>query len=132
MRNWMAKGNIERSNHERSGTGLSMHRVAHPGSHRLMRGLACWLALQTALAAPLASAAEVVAAATGGASASGAVQSAAGSVQSKPAAPVATGVGTASAPGPAVPYDPNALAQPQLATPTPALAASSVKALGVK
>ncbi|WP_168791160.1 cellulose biosynthesis cyclic di-GMP-binding regulatory protein BcsB [Paraburkholderia aromaticivorans] len=132
MRNWMAKGNIERSNHERSGTGLSMHRVARPGSQRLMRGLACWLALQTALAAPLASAAEVVVAATGGASAADAVQSAAGSVQSKPAAPVATGVGTASAPGPAVPYDPNALAQPQLATPTPALAASSVKALGVK
>lgn len=137
MRNRMAKGNIERSNHERSGTGLNLHRVARPGSQRLMRGLACWLALQTALAAPLATAAEVVAASVA-ANGTDAAQNAAGSVQSKPLAPnvlnvtTATGAGTASAPGPAVPYDPNALAQPQLATPTPALAASSVKALGVK
>ncbi|OAJ62530.1 cellulose synthase regulator BcsB [Paraburkholderia ginsengiterrae] len=128
----MAKGNSERTNHthrERSGSGLTTYRGRRPRSQRLMRGIACWLALQTALAAPLATAAEAVAAATGGASAARALQ---GAPQGAPAAPVATGVGSVPAPSPAVPYDPNTLAQPQLATPTPALAASSVKALGIK
>jgi hypothetical protein len=116
MGNRMAKDKIERSNHERGRTGL--HRlvtrnVGRSGSRRLMRGLACWLALQTALAAPLASAAEVVAAA--GAS----------------AAPAA-GVGSVPAPSPAMLFDPNAIQQPQLATPTPALTAATVKALGVR
>jgi hypothetical protein len=116
MGNRMAKDKIERSNHERGRTGL--HRlvtrnVGRSGSRRLMRGLACWLALQTALAAPLASAAEVVAAA--GAS----------------AAPAA-GVGSVPAPSPAVLFDPNGIQQPQLATPTPALTAATVKALGVR
>ncbi|HEV3424817.1 MAG TPA: cellulose biosynthesis cyclic di-GMP-binding regulatory protein BcsB [Paraburkholderia sp.] len=87
-------------------------------SHRLVRGLACWLALQTALAAPLAAAADLVA------SSPGAV--------SLPGTPVATGVGSVPAPSAAVPLDPNAIIQPALATPTPALAASSVKALGVR
>jgi hypothetical protein len=44
----------------------------------------------------------------------------------------ATGVGNVPAPSAAVPFDPNAIVQPALATPTPALAASSVKALGIK
>jgi hypothetical protein len=87
-------------------------------SHRLVRGLACWLALQTALAAPLAAAADLVA------SSPGAV--------SLPGTPVATGVGSVPAPSAAVPLDPNAIIQPALATPTPALAAPSVKALGVR
>lgn len=132
MGNRMAKGNRESTHHihrDRSGTGLTTQRVGRPRSQRLMRGLACWLALQTALAAPLATAAEAVAAATGGASAARALQ---GAPQGAPAAPVATGVGSVPAPSPAVPYDPNTLVQPQLATPTPALAASSVKALGIK
>ncbi|MBN3807319.1 cellulose biosynthesis cyclic di-GMP-binding regulatory protein BcsB, partial [Paraburkholderia sp. Ac-20336] len=46
--------------------------------------------------------------------------------------PVATGVGNVPAPGSAVPFDPNALAQAPLATPTPALTAASVKALGMR
>ncbi|NKJ50143.1 hypothetical protein CIC12_26125, partial [Burkholderia sp. SG-MS1] len=65
MGNRMAKDKIERSDHERGRTGLhtlAARRVGRSGSGRLMRGLACWLALQTALAAPLASAAEMVAA----------------------------------------------------------------------
>jgi hypothetical protein len=127
MGNRMAKDNIERSNHERGRTGLQTlqtHRVGRTGSQRLMRGLACWLALQTALTAPLASAAEVVAAAVGGANAAPAA--------TQQAAQVATSTGGVPAPGPAVPLDPNAIPQPQLATPTPALGASSVKALRIK
>jgi hypothetical protein len=130
MGNRMAKSNVERSNHERSGMEPETHLFRRPRSQRLMRGVACWLALQTALAAPLASAAEVAAAAMSGASASQAGQAAA--AQGAPAARVATGVGSVPAPSAAVPYDPNTIAQAQLATPTPALAASSVKALGIR
>src|SRR5579872_2695798 len=127
MGNRMAKGHVERSNHERNGMETEARLLGRPRSKRLMRGLACWLALQTALTAPLASAAEVAAAAMSGASASQAAPAA-----GAPAARVATGVGSVPAPSAAVLYDPNALAQAQLATPTPALAASSVKALGIK
>jgi hypothetical protein len=88
-------------------------------SSRLVRGLALWLAFQTAFAVPLASAAELVAGAPHGATA-------------PPGTPDATGVGNVPAPSAAVPLDPNAITQPALATPTPALAASSVKALGIK
>ncbi|NMM01354.1 cellulose biosynthesis cyclic di-GMP-binding regulatory protein BcsB [Paraburkholderia sp. RP-4-7] len=130
MGNRMAKSNVERSNHERSGMEPETRLFRRPRSQRLMRGVACWLALQTALAAPLASAAEVAAAAMSGASASQAGQAAA--AQGAPAARVATGVGSVPAPSAAVPYDPNTIAQAQLATPTPALAPSSVKALGIR
>jgi hypothetical protein len=130
MGNRMAKSNVERSNHERNGMEPETRLFRRPRSRRLMRGVACWLALQTALAAPLASAAEVAAAAMSGASASQAGQAAA--PQGAPAARVATGVGSVPAPSAAVPYDPNTIAQAQLATPTPALAASSVKALGIR
>ncbi|RKT21316.1 cellulose synthase subunit [Paraburkholderia sp. RAU2J] len=125
MGNRMAKDKIERSKHERGRTGLhtlATRRVGRSGSRRLMRGLACCLALQTALAAPLASAAEVVAAT--GASAAPATGQA--------AARAATGVGSVPAPSPAVLFDPNAIQQPQLATPTPALTAATVKALGAR
>jgi cellulose synthase operon protein B len=87
-------------------------------SRRLVRGLACWLAFQTALAAPLASAAGLVASSARATAA--------------PGTPDATGVGNVPAPSAAVPFDPNAIVQPALAAPTPALAASSVKALGIK
>jgi hypothetical protein len=142
MGNRMAKDRIERSTHERSGVGsrIETHRrlSTRRASQRLMRGLACWLALQTALAAPLASAAEVAAAAlNGGASTApatgqGATNQAATQATNQPAARVATGVGNVPAPSPAVPFDPNAIQQPQLATPTPALSASTAKTLGVR
>ncbi|MFL9885544.1 cellulose biosynthesis cyclic di-GMP-binding regulatory protein BcsB [Paraburkholderia agricolaris] len=135
MGNRMAKSNVERSHHERGGMKAQARLAGRPRSQRLMRGLACWLALQTALAAPLASAAEVIAAAVSGASAAQAGQVVAAQAQpgqGAPAARVATGVGSVPAPSPAVPYDPTAITQAQLATPTPALAASSVKALGLR
>ncbi|MGP8434890.1 cellulose biosynthesis cyclic di-GMP-binding regulatory protein BcsB [Paraburkholderia fungorum] len=135
MGNRMAKSNVERSHHERGGMKAQARPAGRPRSQRLMRGLACWLALQTALAAPLASAAEAIAAATSGASAAPAGQAVAPQSQQgqgAPAARVATGVGSVPAPSPAVPYDPAAITQAQLATPTPALAASSVKALGLR
>ncbi|NYH14421.1 hypothetical protein GGD41_001649 [Paraburkholderia bryophila] len=134
----MAKAHNERSRDERGGMEPAARRFAGPGSQRLMRGLACWLALQTALAAPLVSiagAAEAVAAATGSTQAGSTQTRATAGTQATPGTPtalVATGVGSVPAPGPAVPYDPNTLAQAALATPTPALAASSVKALGIK
>jgi hypothetical protein len=135
MGNRMAKSNVERSHHERGGMKAQARPAGRPRSQGLMRGLACWLALQTALAAPLASAAEAIAAATSGASAAQAGQVVAAQSQQgqgAPAARVATGVGSVPAPSPAVPYDPAAITQAQLATPTPALAASSVKALGIR
>lgn len=141
MRNRMAKAHNERSRDERGGTEPAARRFAGPGSQRLMRGLACWLALQTALAAPLVSvaeAAEAVAAvanpAAGSTAGSAQARATAGvqSAPSAPSAPVATGVGSVPAPSPAVPYDPNTLAQAALATPTPALTAASMKALGVR
>ncbi|KFX60425.1 cation tolerance protein CutA, partial [Burkholderia sp. K24] len=131
----MAKSNVERSHHGRGGMKAQARPAGRPRSQGLMRGLACWLALQTALAAPLASAAEAIAAATSGASAAPAGQAVAPQAQQgqgAPAARVATGVGSVPAPSPAVPYDPAAITQAQLATPTPALAASSVKALGIR
>ncbi|KAA1012910.1 cellulose biosynthesis cyclic di-GMP-binding regulatory protein BcsB [Paraburkholderia panacisoli] len=134
MGNRMAKDRIERSTHERSeaGSRLGTHRrlSGRRASQRLMRGLACWLALQTALAAPLASAAEVAAAALSGGAAPATGQGAANQPAAAPRA--ATGVGNVPAPSPAVAFDPNAIQQPQLATPTPALSAAGTKALGVR
>ncbi|QQC67255.1 cellulose biosynthesis cyclic di-GMP-binding regulatory protein BcsB [Paraburkholderia ginsengisoli] len=131
----MAKDKIERSTHERGRTrlqtlpALPARRVARTASTRLMRGLACWLALQTALAAPLAplaAAAEAAAAASSGGTSATRAATQAGAVRT------ATGVGSVPAPGPALPFDPNAIPQPQLATPTPALAPTAAKALGVR
>ncbi|MDP9647511.1 MULTISPECIES: cellulose biosynthesis cyclic di-GMP-binding regulatory protein BcsB [Paraburkholderia] len=156
MRNWMAKGSIERSNQQRyeshSDTNLQRRDAQRPRSSRLTRGVACWLALQTALAAPLASVAEAAAAASGTvgkadtANSANAADTAAPRTQaalraqatppaaaaSNMATHAATGTGNGPAPSPAVPYDPAMIAQAPLATPTPALAASAVKALGVK
>jgi cellulose synthase operon protein B len=92
--------------------------ATHLRSHRFVRALACWLALQTAFAAPMAAAAELAASSP--------------RAIAPPGTPVATGVGNVPAPGPAVPFDAAAIIQPALATPTPALAASSVKALGIR
>lgn len=155
MRNWMAKGSIERSNQQRyeshSDTNLQRRDAQRPRSSRLTRGVACWLALQTALAAPLASVAEAAVAASGTAgradttnsanaadTAAPRTQAALRAQATPPAAAAgntathATGTGNGPAPSPAVPYDPAMIAQAPLATPTPALAASAVKALGVK
>ncbi|MGF6374428.1 hypothetical protein OKW40_007244 [Paraburkholderia sp. RAU6.4a] len=126
----MATDNIERPAHGRNSIGpqsrlFACHGLRH--SRRIMRGVACWLALQTALASfvPLAEAATPAAAAAKPASDTAAP---AGAPQTQQ---VATGVGNVPAPSAAVPFDPNAIAQGQLATPTPALAAASVKALGM-
>ena len=131
----MAKQNIERSHHERNGTHPDRRFFGRPGSQRLMRGIACWLALQTALAAPLASAAEALAA-SGSVSTSSsqgaAGQTAAPGATAPAGARVATGTPGMPPPSAAVPLDHNTIEQPQLATPTPALAASSVKALGIR
>ncbi|SDR25438.1 cellulose synthase subunit [Paraburkholderia fungorum] len=127
----MAKQNIERSHHERSGTHPDTRFFGRAGSQRFMRGIACWLALQTGLAAPLASAAEALAA-SGSVSTGAAVQTAAAGAPSSAGARAATGTPGMAPPSAAVPLDPNAIEQPQLATPTPALAASSVKALGIR
>ena len=70
-------------------------------SSRLVRGLAFWLAFQTAFAAPLASAAELVA-------------SSAHATAAVPGTPDATGVGNVPAPSAAVTLDPNAITQPAL------------------
>jgi len=110
----IAQTQTQHSQSERGMTGWAMRLR----SRRLVRGLACWLAFQTAFAAPLASAAGLVASSA--------------RATAPPGTPDATGVGNVPAPSAAVPFDPNAIVQPALATPTPALAASSVKALGIK
>ncbi|CAH2788780.1 MAG: Cyclic di-GMP binding protein precursor [uncultured Paraburkholderia sp.] len=144
MRNRMAKGSTERSKHERSdvrsdtriGTDLQPRSASKPRASRLARGVACWLALQTALAAPLASVAEAAATNVGSNTANTVARSAANPVANsaaKGAADLAaTGTGNVPPPSPAVPYDAAMIAQAPLATPTPALAPSAVKALGVK
>jgi hypothetical protein len=125
----MVKANIERPVHGRGRTGSPSQWLARRGSRRVMRGLACWLALQTALAAPLASFVPLAAAAPAAPANAAKTTDAAAPAQT---AQVATGVGNVPAPGPAVPFDPNAIAQGSLATPSPALAAASVKALGIR
>jgi cellulose synthase operon protein B len=119
----MGKGIAQRQNkpshRERGTTGWATHLRAS----RLARALACWLALQGAATAGLA--------APPAAAAADAVSSAPRKV-APPGTQVATGVGNVPAPSAAVPFDPNTITQPALATPTPALAASSVKALGIE
>jgi hypothetical protein len=138
MGNRIATDPIERAHYERRDTDSHARRTARRGPPRLlMRGIACWLALQTALAAPLAAAADVAtgtvsgASATPGTSAAGTAGAAKNAAQSG-GVTTATGVGNVPPPSPAVPFDPNTIPQAQLATPTPALAASAVKALGVR
>jgi hypothetical protein len=119
MGNGMAKDHDRQDQRVHGKRGMT-GRTGRLRSRRLARALACWLALQTALAGPLASlaaAADPAASLPPGAT--------------LPGAPLAVGVGNVPAPSAAVPFDPNALAQPALAMPTPALAASSVKALGI-
>ena len=56
MGNRIAKDHIERPTHERNRTGSPSRLFARHGSRRsrrVMRGVACWLALQTALNMPL-------------------------------------------------------------------------------
>jgi hypothetical protein len=128
----MANDNIERPAHGRNSTGPRSRLLACNGSQRrrrIMRGVACWLALQTALASFVPLAAAATPAATAAAKPASDAAATAGAPQT---AQVATGVGNVPAPSPAVPFDPNAIAQGQLATPTPALAASAVKALGMR
>ncbi|CAG4903207.1 Cyclic di-GMP-binding protein [Paraburkholderia saeva] len=130
----MDKGRLD----DTQGACGTTSRATHPHSRCLVRPLALWLAFQT-LAAPLASlalatpalaASDAVvvarpASAVSIAAPTGASQSAAGNL-------VATGVGAVPAPGPAAPYNPQTIAQPALAMPAPALAASTVKALGMR
>ncbi|MCC8394627.1 cellulose biosynthesis cyclic di-GMP-binding regulatory protein BcsB [Paraburkholderia sp. MMS20-SJTR3] len=153
MGNRIANDNLERPAHGRSrteslppsGPGASAdagrgaradQRARHsrhsPYARPLMRGLACWLALQTALAAPLAAFAPLAAAApaTAAKSATGAATASGANAAQTPQS--ATGVGNVAPPGPAVQFDANAIAQGALATPTPALAASSVRTLGMR
>jgi cellulose synthase operon protein B len=84
---------------------------SRPIPRALMRSLACWLALQTALAVPLASLASAAAANT--------TMSA-----------TATGVGAVPPPGPALPFNRATIEQPQLAVPVPAFAQAASGALG--
>ncbi|WP_213761433.1 cellulose biosynthesis cyclic di-GMP-binding regulatory protein BcsB [Caballeronia sp. dw_19] len=86
---------------------------SRPIPRALMRSLACWLALQTALAVPLASLASAAAANT--------PTSATGT---------ATGVGAVPLPGPATPFNRETIEQPQLAVPVPAFAQAASGALG--
>src|SRR5471032_170750 len=88
---------------------------SRPIPRALMRSLACWLALQTALAVPLASLASAAAAS---APASGTMSA------------TATGVGAVPPPGPALPFNRATIEQPQLATPVPAFAQAASGALG--
>ncbi|CAN7367141.1 cellulose biosynthesis cyclic di-GMP-binding regulatory protein BcsB [Caballeronia sp. LjRoot34] len=85
---------------------------SRPIPRALMRSLACWLALQTALAMPLASLASAAAANT--------PTSATGT---------ATGVGAVPLPGPAMPFNRETIEQPQLAVPVPAFAQAASGAL---
>jgi cellulose synthase operon protein B len=92
---------------------------SRPIPRALMRSLACWLALQTALAVPLASLASAAAAnAPASAMASGTMST------------TATGVGAVPPPGPAIPFNRATIEQPQLAVPVPAFAQSASGALG--
>src|ERR1700710_805520 len=78
---------------------------ARPIPRALMRTLACWLALQTALAVPLAS---LASAATAGAPAGTATA---------PMSTSATGVGSVPPPSPATAFNRATIDQPQLAVP---------------
>ena len=104
------------------GTGMSKLRVEKQTGERaprfcerpLGRALAVLMALQTAFAAPIASAAAAASAASGSV---------------PPAAQQATGVGAVPAPSPAVVYNPAAIQQPVLAMPVPAFSGKPDKPL---
>src|SRR3984885_7566740 len=92
---------------------------SRPIPRALMRSLACWLALQTALAVPLAS---LASAATANAPAS---TTASGTMSA-----TATGVGAVPPPGPAMPFNRATIEQAPLAVPVPAFAQAASGALG--
>jgi hypothetical protein len=104
------------------GTGMSKLRVEKQTGERaprfcerpLGRALAVLMALQTAFAAPIASAAAAASAASGSV---------------PPAAQQATGVGAVPAPSPAMVYNPAAIQQPVLAMPVPAFSGKPDKPL---
>ncbi|TDN63425.1 cellulose biosynthesis cyclic di-GMP-binding regulatory protein BcsB [Paraburkholderia sp. BL10I2N1] len=120
----MRKGIGTRRLEERQGDCGTVVRTRHPRSRRLTRALALWLAMQTFIA-PFATAATVAAGAA-------AAKPASATPPLPPANQVATGVGAVPAPSPAVPLDPQAIVQPELAMPAPVLAASTPKALGAR
>ena len=97
---------------------------SRPVPRALMRSLACWLALQTALAVPLASLASA-AAVSASTSATGTTNTAGASANR-----VATGVGAVPPPGPAMPFNRATIEQPQLAVPVPAFAQTASSPLG--
>jgi len=92
---------------------------SRPIPRALMRSLACWLALQTALAVPLASLASA-----------GAASAPAGTTVSGTMSATATGVGAVPPPGAAVPFNRATIDQPSLAVPVPAFAQPASGALG--
>jgi hypothetical protein len=96
---------------------------ARPIPRALMRSLACWLALQTALAVPLAS---LASAATANIPANNAVNTSTNTATSASA----TGVGAVPPPSPATPFNRATIEQPQLAVPVPAFAQAASGALG--
>ncbi|MDB5782633.1 MAG: cellulose synthase BcsB subunit [Caballeronia mineralivorans] len=96
---------------------------ARPIPRALMRSLACWLALQTALAVPLAS---LASAATANIPANNAVNTSTNTATSASA----TGVGAVPPPSPATPFNRATIEQPQLAVPVPAFAQAASDALG--
>ncbi|OTP69683.1 cellulose biosynthesis cyclic di-GMP-binding regulatory protein BcsB [Caballeronia sordidicola] len=91
---------------------------SRPIARALMRSLAGWMALQTALAVPLASLA-------GAANAASAKEASAASVQIAPTAP--SGV---PLPGPAAPYNKLTIEQPPLAVAVPAFGQAALGAVG--
>lgn len=91
---------------------------SRPIARALMRSLAGWMALQTALAVPLASRA-------GAANAASAKEASAASVQIAPTAP--SGV---PLPGPAAPYNKLTIEQPPLAVAVPAFGQAASGAVG--
>ncbi|MDP9157549.1 MAG: cellulose biosynthesis cyclic di-GMP-binding regulatory protein BcsB [Pseudomonadota bacterium] len=91
---------------------------SRPIARALMRSLAGWMALQTALAVPLASLA-------GAANAASAKEASAASVQIAPTAP--SGV---PLPGPAAPYNKLTIEQPPLAVAVPAFGQAASGAVG--
>ncbi|SAL52503.1 cellulose synthase regulator protein [Caballeronia sordidicola] len=93
---------------------------SRPIPRSLMRALACWMALQTALAVPLASLANAAAAS------SAREASAAGTL----AAPAPTASNGVPLPGPAAPYNKATIDQPPLAVAVPAFGQAASGAVG--
>jgi hypothetical protein len=100
---------------------------SRPIPRALMRALACWMALQTALAVPLAS---LASAANATANAANVANVTTGSAASSPGAPAASSSGGVPLPGPAAPYNKATIDQPLLAVPVPAFAQAASGAMG--